>query len=105
MILLFLIFNIIIVHGQINSQPKAVVINSTIKTTRVDQDEKGSLNIDVNQNDLKRFKRQGFVRYSDMGAIVDGMSYDMMYIVLTHALANQYGYDVKADNGAIYAMR
>lgn len=40
-----------------------------------------------------------------MGAIDDGMSDDMMYIVLTHALANQYGYDVKADNGAIYAMR
>ncbi|MEE3085897.1 MAG: hypothetical protein VX297_03390 [Bacteroidota bacterium] len=37
-----------------------------------------------------------------MGAIGDGVLDDMIYIVATHSLANSYGLDVKADNGAKY---
>lgn len=101
-ILLVFIFNVIVVHGQINIRIKAMVISSTTKITRVDQDENGSLNININHNDLKRFKRQGFVHYSDMGAKANGVSDDMIFIMATHALANEYGFDVKADNGGIY---
>ena len=102
MILLFLIFNIKMVSGQPNTLEKPLVISPTSKTTRVHQDENGEFNIDVHQDDLKRFKRQGFVRYGDMGAIGNGISDDMIFIVATHALANRYGLDVKANDGAQY---
>lgn len=101
-ILLFLIFNIKMVSGQPNTLEKPLVISPTSKTTRVHQDENGEFNIDVHQDDLKRFKRQGFVRYGDMGAIGNGISDDMIFIVATHALANRYGLDVKANDGAQY---
>ena len=104
LIFLLLIFNTIIVRGQINSQYKSIHINSTEKPTVVKQNENGNLKINVNLNDLKRFKSQGFVRYSDLGASGNGVSDDMLFIVATHALANQNGYDVKADNGAIYLI-
>lgn len=102
MILLFFIFNIKMVSGQPNTLEKPLVISPTSKTTRVHQDENGEFNIDVHQDDLKRFKRQGFVRYGDMGAIGNGISDDMIFIVATHALANRYGLDVKANDGAQY---
>ncbi len=102
MILLFLIFNIKMVSGQPNTLEKPLVISPTSKTTRVHQDENGEFNIDVHQDDLKRFKRQGFVRYGDMGAIGNGITDDMIFIVATHALANRYGLDVKANDGAQY---
>ncbi len=102
MILLFLIFNIKMVSGQPNTLEKPLVISPTSKTTRVHQDENGEFNIDVHQDDLKRFKRQGFIRYGDMGAIGNGISDDMIFIVATHALANRYGLDVKANDGAQY---
>jgi hypothetical protein len=101
-ILLFFIFNIKMVSGQPNTLEKPLVISPTSKTTRVHQDENGEFNIDVHQDDLKRFKRQGFVRYGDMGAIGNGISDDMIFIVATHALANRYGLDVKANDGAQY---
>jgi hypothetical protein len=101
-ILLFLIFNIKMVSGQPNTLEKPLVISPTSKTTRVHQDENGEFNIDVHQDDLKRFKRQGFIRYGDMGAIGNGITDDMIFIVATHALANRYGLDVKANDGAQY---
>ncbi len=102
MILLFLIFNIKMVSGQPNTLEKPWDISVTSKTTRVHQDEYGEFNIDVHQDDLKRFKRQGFIRYGDMGAIGNGITDDMIFIVATHALANRYGLDVKANDGAQY---
>lgn len=102
LILFLFVFKISNVNGQIDDQSKTVVISLTKKTTRVDQDVDGSLNIKINRNDLKKFERQGFIRYGDMGATGIGVSDDMMYIMATHALANRYGFDVKADNGAIY---
>ena len=104
MILLFLIFNINMVNGQKNTFEKPIVITTTSKTTRVYQDENGEFNIDVHQDDLKRFKRKGFVRYGDMGAMGNGISDDMIFIVGTHALANRHGLDVKANDGAQYLI-
>ena len=103
LILLFLIFKIIIATGQINTDTEMVIFK-TIKTTKVYQDENGKLNINVNEDDLERIKHKGFVRYSDMGAIGNGTSDEMIFIVATHALANQYGFDVKADDGAKYLI-
>ena len=60
--------------------------------------------INVNHNDLEKFKQNGIIRYSDLGAIGDGVSDDMIFIVATHILANQYGFNVKADDGAKYLI-
>jgi hypothetical protein len=99
LILLFLILKIIVASGQINSE-SLTVINSTPKSTRVYQDENGVLKININQEHLEIIKRKGFIRYGDMGALGNGTSDDLAFIVATHALANQYGIEVKADDGA-----
>ena len=101
-ILIFLILYTNMVSGQLNTSQNPLPIIPTSNITAVKQVENGKFNIYVNHDDLKRFKRQGFVQYGDMGAIGDGVSDDMIYIVATHSLANSYGLDVKADNGAKY---
>ena len=103
LILPFLILKIIVASGQINSE-SLTVINSTPKSTRVIQDENGVLKININQEHLEIIKRKGFIRYGDMGALGNGTSDDLAFIVATHALANQYGIEVKADDGANYLI-
>ncbi len=101
-ILMFLTLYINMVSGQLNTSQNPLAIIPTSNITAVKQFENGEFNIYVNHDDLKRFKRQGFVQYGDMGATGDGVLDDMIYIVATHSLANSYGLDVKADNGAKY---
>ena len=101
-ILMFLILYTNMVSGQLNTSQNPLAIIPTSNITVVKQVENGEFNIYVNHYDLKRFKRQGFIQYGDMGAIGDGVLDDMIYIVATHSLANSYGLDVKADNGAKY---
>lgn len=103
LIIPFLILKIFIANGQKNTGTKAVV-NSTTKTTKVYQDDNEEIMINVNHNDLEKFKQQGTISYSDIGAIGDGVSDDMIFIVATHILANQYGFNVKADDGAKYLI-
>ena len=102
MILLFFL-KIIVATGQINSE-SLTVINSTPKSTRVYQDENGVLKININQEHLEIIKRKGFISYGNMGALGNGTSDDLAFIVATHALANQYGLEVKADDGANYLI-
>ena len=102
MILLFFL-KIIVATGQINSE-SLTVINSTSKSTRVYEDENGVLKININQEYLEIIKRKGFIRYGNMGALGNGTSDDLAFIVATHALANQYGLEVKADDGANYLI-
>ena len=52
--------------------------------------------------DLRKFKANGFVSYSDFGARGDGKTDDIDSIAATHAYANQHGLTVKADDGATY---
>ena len=103
LIIPFLILKIFIANGQKNTGTKAVV-NSTTITTKVYQDDNDEIMINVNHNDLEKFKQNGIIRYSDLGAIGDGVSDDMIFIVATHILANQYGFNVKADDGAKYLI-
>ena len=103
LIIPFLILKIFIANGQKNTGTKAVV-NSTTITTKVYQDDNDEITINVNHNDLEKFKQNGIIRYSDLGAIGDGVSDDMIFIVATHILANQYGFNVKADDGAKYLI-
>ena len=103
LILPFLILKMIVATGQINLESLAV-INSAAKSTKVYQDENGILKINVNQEHLEKIKRKRFIRYSDMGALGNGTSDDLAFIVATHALANQYGIEVKSDDGANYLI-
>ncbi|SDC48942.1 hypothetical protein [Niabella drilacis] len=70
--------------------------------TRIGENEKGGLLINVSPRDLQKFKASGFVQYSDLGAAGDGKSDDIDPIVATHAVANEQGLAVKANEGATY---
>jgi SagB-type dehydrogenase family enzyme len=65
-------------------------------------DENNGLQVNVSPEDLRKFKSQGSVRYSDFGAKGDGKSDDIAAIAATHAFANQHNLPVKADEGATY---
>src|SRR5690606_23729839 len=79
-----------------------VVITSGKKNTAVRTNEKGELEINVSKKDLRKFKENGQVRYSDLGAKGDGKTDDIDAIAAAHAIANQEGLSVKADEGASY---
>ena len=64
-------------------------------STNVNSDIKGGLIINLNRQDLDRFKKKGIINYSDFGAIGDGISDDAVFIRATHEVANHYGFDVK----------
>ncbi len=73
-------------------------------STKVLEHDQNGLKININNQDLNRFKKVGSIYYSDLGAIGDGISDDMIFIRATHALANHYGFDVKADDDAFYII-
>jgi hypothetical protein len=102
--LFFLIFSNIIsvVQGQTKNQPENVVITSTKNKTRVSTNENGELQVNVSPDDVLKFKANGLVHYSDFGARGDGKTDDMEAIAVAHAVANQYGLLVKADEGSTY---
>lgn len=58
--------------------------------------------VNVTPEDQRRFIARGLLRYSDLGAKGDGTSDDIDAIAATHAVANQQGLSVKADEGARY---
>jgi len=104
LLLFFFLFSGVSVRtqGQAKSQPENVVITSVKDKTQVSSNENGELNINVSPKDVLKFKANGFVRYSDLGAKGDGKTDDTDAIAAAHAIANQHGLLVKADEGAIY---
>lgn len=91
-----------VVQGQHGSEPEHVVISFENRKTAVDTNMNGQLSVNVSPADLSRFKINGWVRYSDLGAKGDGHTDDIDAIAATHAVANQQGIFVKADSGATY---
>lgn len=91
-----------IVQGQSKSLPENVVITTTKNKTLVQTNENGELHLNVSPKDVRRFKANGLVRYSDFGARGDGKTDDLDAIAATHAFANQHGLSVKADQGSTY---
>lgn len=87
---------------QTNSSQENVVITSTNNETLVSINDKGELLVELSKNDLLRFKKNGHVLYSDFGAKGDGKTDDIDAIAAAHAVANQEGLAVKADEGACY---
>lgn len=68
----------------------------------VSSNENGDLIIPVTDKHISKFKKDGFVRYSDFGAVGDGETDDIDAIAATHEIANQHDLTVKADEGARY---
>ena len=97
---LFSVFSLAIGQNKILSDN--VMITSNGNKTKVTTNENGELVINVSKKDIRKFKANGMVRYSDFGAKGDGKTDDMDAIAATHAFANQNGLSVKADDGATY---
>jgi hypothetical protein len=89
-------------QGQTKSPLENVVITSKKNKTQVRTNENGELLINVAPKDIRKFKANGLVRYSDFGAVGDGKTDDIDAIAAAHAFANQYGLSVKADKGVTY---
>lgn len=94
--LFFSLFNIL----QAEKAYENTTITSNKDKTNVSSNE--NLINSVSPNDVLKFKKRGFVRYTDFGASGNGETDDMDAIVATHAFANQNGLMVKADKGATY---
>jgi hypothetical protein len=89
-------------QGKTKNPLENVVITSTKNKTQVSTNENGELLVNVSPEDVLKFKANGLVRYSEFGARGDGKTDDIDAIAATHAFANQQGFSVKADKGAIY---
>jgi hypothetical protein len=89
-------------QDQTRNPPEDVVITSNKSKTRVQTNANGVLLINVSPKDLLKFKANGSVSYSGLGAKGDGKTDDIDAIAATHAFANQHGLSVKADEGATY---
>lgn len=98
----FLLTCVTLVWGQAKFPVENVLISSEKNKTEVKTSEKGELQVNVSPMDLHKFKNRGWVSYSDFGARGDGKTDDIDDIVAAHAVANQYGLSVKADEGATY---
>jgi hypothetical protein len=90
------------INGQTKSPLENVVITYENAKTLVRTNENGEFLINVSPKDVRRFKANRIVRYSDFGAKGDGKTDDIDAIAATHAFANQHGLTVKADDGATY---
>nr|MBI1229231.1 hypothetical protein [Cytophagales bacterium] len=88
--------------GQTQSSSATITIITGKGKTTVIADGNNGLAVHVSAKDLQKFKESGYVRYSQFGARGDGKTDDIMAIAATHALANQEGLAVKADEEATY---
>ena len=103
LIFFFLLFSLLsMAQMQARSQPENVVITSNRNKTQVHSNENGELRINVSKKDVRKFKANGLVRYSEFGAKGDGKTDDIEAITAAHAFANKHGLPVKADDGATY---
>ena len=103
-IILFSLFTgiYVVTQGQTISSPENVVLTSRKDKTSVKENDRGELVINVSPKDLIKYRANGFVRYSNLGAKGDGQTDDINAIAATHAVANQENLPVKGDPGAKY---
>lgn len=97
-----LLLGAIVAQGQTESSADKVVITSSKQKTEVSTTGIGELLVNVTPKDIRKIRKRGWVLYSDLGARGDGKADDINAIAATHAVANQYGLPVKADEGATY---
>lgn len=80
-----------------NCQPE-----TSLEEIVVSSDQNGELLINISDEHIKKFKQNGFLQYSDFGAVGDGKIDDMLAIAAAHKIANENNIAVKADDGATY---
>jgi hypothetical protein len=104
--LLFFMLSMFMTLGWTHSKVSVenILISAEKKKTKVNMSEKGELQVNISPKDLQKFKNRGWIQYSDLGAKGDGKTDDIDHIAATHAVANQYGLQVKADDGATYYL-
>src|SRR5690349_17675275 len=103
--LLFFVFAYPAVLFETQAQTKDPLENVVItpgKKTEVHTNANGELLVNVSKKDMRKFKADGIVRYSNFGATGDGKTDDIDAIAATHAFANEHGLSVKADDNATY---
>jgi hypothetical protein len=100
-LLFFLLSFVMVANGQTKDPLENVVITSNKEQTRVRVYENGDLHVNVSPQDVRKFKANGVVRYSDFGAL-DGTTDDIDAIAAAHAFANKHDLKVEADDGANY---
>lgn len=100
--LCLLFTSILITWGQTESPTPDIVITSQKKKTQLSTQKNGTLQVNISPKNVLKFKKRGWVRYSDFGAKGNGKSNDMNAIAATHAFANQHKLPVKADSKATY---
>lgn len=88
--------------SQTSSHNETIVFTYHKGKTAVHTNQNGELHINVPSKIADKFKRQGFVSYSDFGARGNGKTDDMQAIASTHAFANEHNLAVKANKGATY---
>ncbi len=54
------------------------------------------------ENNFESMIKRGYVKYSDFGAVGDGINNDHAAIYEAHVFANEHGLNVFADEGAVY---
>ena len=101
LLLLILFSETALLNAQSDSMSLEIIIDKLQKTQLI-LGENDLEKVIINQKDFLQFKNNGIIRYSDLGATGDGFTDDMTYIKATHAVANEYEFAVKADDGALY---
>lgn len=76
--------------------------DKSLESIIVNINAKGELQINITEEHIAKFKADGYLHYSDFGAEGDGQTDDINEIAAAHQIANQYGFEVKADNDAHY---
>ncbi len=89
-------------YGKTKTNIEKVIISTGQQETFIHTNETGSFIATVNNAAAKRYGLRGYVRYSDFGAVGDGITNDSDAIAAAHAYANQNDLEVKTDNHATY---
>jgi len=103
-LLFFLLSSVMVAGGQTKNPLENVVITSKKEKTQVHTNENGELHVNVSPKDVRKFKANGLVRYSDFFARGDGKTDDIDAIAAAHAFANEHDLSVKADDEATYCI-
>jgi len=74
----------------------------TLEQIQVSTNENGDLIVNISDEHIQKFKKDGFLSYSDFGARGDGETDDIDAIAAAHKIANEHNLTVKAENGATY---
>ncbi|MBV6643029.1 MAG: hypothetical protein KI791_20090 [Cyclobacteriaceae bacterium] len=101
----YLIIALLLISGLQSGQaqtPDNIKITSEKGKTKFKVDDSGVLEVNVSPKDLDKFKSRGSLDYGDFGAKGNGKTDDIDAIAATHAVANQFGIPVKADDDATY---